>query len=151
MFFERVKNLIEYLEEFNPDARVLTNMGFSWSKPMGETNEDTRKTTNILYIYGEYYPQYDKVNDSVYFDLKDYIDYELDTKYNILRVKVKLPEDSSDEPVNIIVYHYPELTLRERQKKHYNLIMDVLEYCRVNDCEDLLDKIIIRYVPGRGF
>lgn len=71
MKFKTVQDLIDYLGEFNPNARVLTDMGFSWSKPMGEVKEDTRLTTNILYVYGDYNPYYE--DNQNYYRIKDFI------------------------------------------------------------------------------
>ena len=51
MKFDTVKDLIKYLEQFNPEAEVLTDMGFSWVKPVMATAEEDRNskmTTNIL-------------------------------------------------------------------------------------------------------
>lgn len=71
MKFEKVKDLINYLSEFNPNAEVLTDMSFSWVKPQfQESSEKDKKTTNILYVYGEYNPYYEENQN--YYRIKDF-------------------------------------------------------------------------------
>ena len=150
MIFKRVSSLIEYLEKFNPDARVLTDMSFSWSKTGAHEDEDARETTDILYVYGDYHPSH--MDEQEYFDLKDYLLYELDEKYNIYNVSIRFDDDGCDDKeVILTVKYFDELTFTQRQCNHYNLILDVLEYCRVNDCEELMDKMTILYVPTIAF
>ena len=55
MKFEKVADLIKYLQQFNPEAEVLTEMDFSYFKKPLHTNENSIKTsTPGIFIYGSY-------------------------------------------------------------------------------------------------
>jgi len=81
MKFKKVKDLISYLEQFNPEAEVVTDMMFSWVKPQfQEPSEEDKKTTNILYVYGEYNPYYEQNKN--FYKIKDFIIHNYFDKYD---------------------------------------------------------------------
>lgn len=142
--FDTVKDLIKYLEQFNPEAEVLTDMGFSWVKPVMATAEEDRNskmTTNILYVYGEYNPYYTKYQD--YYRLKDYILNELTYWYDIDDVKLCFP---NGEPTYNLFYKR-NYSFDERNKINSGILKDIFSICNENDW-DIFEDITILYVKS---
>ena len=142
--FDTVKDLIKYLEQFNPEAEVLTDMGFSWVKPFMATAEEDRNskmTTNILYVYGEYNPYYTKYQD--YYRLKDYILNELTYRYDIDEVKLCFP---NGEPTYNLFYK-GDYSFDERNKINSGILKDIFSICNENDW-DIFEDITILYVKS---
>ena len=80
MKFETVNDLIVYLINFNPHARLLTDMSFSWSKSGCSEEYDSGLTTNILYVYGDYNPYYE--DNQNYYRIKDFIIHNYFDEYD---------------------------------------------------------------------
>lgn len=137
MRFTSVKELIEYLEEFNPNASILTDLSFSWFKnqfQLPNPNID-KKTTRSLYIYGEYNPHYEEnIN---FYKIKDFIIDKYFTKYPKFKDCVIYFHDEDNEPtVEYYLKYYGELSYKERKQLSYSILTGLYDYCKENEFLD---------------
>lgn len=49
----KVKDLINDLREFNPEAEIVSDVSFGWSAPDGASLHDSKKSTELVCIYSD--------------------------------------------------------------------------------------------------
>lgn len=143
MKFKTVKELINYLEQFNPNAEVLTDMMFSWYKsPTLKENEDSRLSTHILYVYGEYNPYYEQNQN--FYRIKDFLIHNYFDKYNDLcSCYLHFTDEEGNPTVEYYLKHKNYWDLDKRNKIHMEIIRGLHEFCLENDMENEFKKVNI--------
>lgn len=140
--FDKVSDLIEYLKQFNPEAKVLTDMSFSWSK-IGSLGQDDKLTTDILYVYGDYTPYY--TEEEEYYRLRDYILEELSEKYNIVDCSIGFEDSIATYYIRFKGF----LPFNKRKRIHKSIIGDVMSYCDRYGLD--MEYVSLLYVPENHF
>ena len=133
MKFKTVKDLIDYLAEFNPNAEVLTDMSFSWVKPqLQESSEEDKKTTNILYVYGEYNPYYEENQN--YYRIKDFLIDAYFNKYDDLVSCYLFFEDDEGNPaVEYYLKHKNYWSFDQSNLVRREILEGTYNFCKEND------------------
>lgn len=134
MKFNTVKELITYLEDFNENAEILTDISFSWFKPQfQESNEIIdKKSTKGLYIYGEYNPYYEENKN--YYKIKDFIIDNYFDKYPELRYCYLYFKDEEGNPaVEYYLKHVNYWDFEKRKEVQLEILKGLSDFCKDND------------------
>ena len=143
MKFEKVKDLINYLSEFNPNAEVLTDMSFSWVKPQfQESSEKDKRTTNILYVYGEYNPYYEENQN--YYRIKDFLIHTYFDKYDeFLYCFLDFKDDEGNPAVEYYLKHKNYWDFDRTHEIQKEIIKGLHKFCGEEDMMEELSNISI--------
>ena len=134
MRFNTVKELIEYLKEYNPEAEVLTDLSFSYFKPQfQEPNKVVdKKTTHGLYIYGEYNPHY--IENRNFYEIKSFLIDKYFNKYEEFYTCITYFQDEEDEhAVEYYLKHLNKWDYKKTKKITYEILSGLHDFCEKND------------------
>lgn len=153
MKFEKLSDLIRYLETFNPDAEILTDIECNYFKKPGiHCSVESEKTSTMgLFLYGEYTlapPTIsvlrenkegkiestqiigDDLISKVYQKIHDYIQQNIVDEYALFKnVIVLASEDELYEYYITCVDGFHHLEFKVRHKVDYNIRKAVLDFC----------------------
>lgn len=143
MKFEKVKDLIEYLEQFNPNAEILTDMMFSWVKPQfQESSEEDKRNTNILYVYGEYNPYYEENKN--YYVIKDFLIYNyFDEYYDFCSCYLNFIDEEDSPRVEYHLKHKNYWSFEKTEEIELRILEELYIFCLEKDMVDEYENIIL--------
>ena len=143
MKFEKVKDLIEYLGQFNPNAEILTDMMFSWVKPQfQESSEEDKQNTNILYVYGEYNPYYEENKN--YYVIKDFLICNYFDEYDdFCSCYLNFIDEEDSLRVEYHLKHKNYWSFEKTDEIELRILEELYIFCLEKDMVDEYENIIL--------